>query len=66
MLIFRISAYGPGISAFGAVAHTPANFTVETVAAGKGNQKKIENNYRFKSIFFVQRKFLSIFPLKLQ
>lgn len=32
----RISAYGPGISPFGAVANTPANFTVETVAAGKG------------------------------
>lgn len=32
----RISAYGPGIAPFGAVAQTPANFTVETVAAGKG------------------------------
>lgn len=33
----RISAYGPGIAPNGAVAQTPANFTVETVAAGKGN-----------------------------
>lgn len=36
----RISAYGPGISPYGAIAHTPANFTVETVAAGKGTKLK--------------------------
>lgn len=32
----RISAYGPGISPIGPIAYAPANFTVETAAAGKG------------------------------
>lgn len=37
-ILNRISAYGPGISPLGAVVQTPASFTVETVAAGKGRQ----------------------------
>lgn len=42
----RISAYGPGISPFGAVAHTPANFTVETVAAGKGTRRMANDIFK--------------------
>lgn len=32
----RVIAYGPGIEPFGPVVGFPANFTVETLAAGKG------------------------------
>lgn len=39
----RISAYGPGIAPFGAVAQAPANFTVETAAAGKGMVFKLND-----------------------
>lgn len=32
----RVRAYGPGIEPKGPVVNAPANFTVETFAAGKG------------------------------
>lgn len=34
--IHRVRAYGPGIEPKGRVVNAPANFTVETFAAGKG------------------------------
>lgn len=33
----RVRAYGPGIEPVGPVVGAPANFTVETFSAGKGN-----------------------------
>lgn len=35
--ICRVRAYGPGIEPVGPVVGAPANFTVETFSAGKGN-----------------------------
>lgn len=35
-LTHRVRAYGPGIEPKGRVVNAPANFTVETFAAGKG------------------------------
>lgn len=35
-LSLRVIAYGPGIEPFGPIVGSPANFTVETLAAGKG------------------------------
>lgn len=32
----RVRAYGPGIEPHGVVVGAPANFTVETISAGKG------------------------------
>lgn len=37
VLIHRVRAYGPGIEPTGPVVGAPANFTVETFSAGKGN-----------------------------
>lgn len=34
---FRVRAYGPGIEPTGPVIGAPANFTVETFSAGKGD-----------------------------
>jgi filamin len=33
----RVRAYGPGVEPTGPVVGAPANFTVETFSAGKGN-----------------------------
>lgn len=33
----RVRAYGPGIEPSGPIIGAPANFTVETFSAGKGN-----------------------------
>jgi len=33
----RVRAYGPGIEPTGPIVGAPANFTVETFSAGKGN-----------------------------
>lgn len=37
MFFSRTSAYGPGIEPTGPIINAPANFTVETFSAGKGN-----------------------------
>lgn len=34
---FRVRAYGPGVEPIGQVVNAPANFTVDTFSAGKGN-----------------------------
>lgn len=36
-VINRVRAYGPGVEPTGPVVGAPANFTVETFSAGKGN-----------------------------
>lgn len=36
-LFRRVRAYGPGIEPSGPIVGVPANFTVETFSAGKGN-----------------------------
>ena len=36
-LFHRVRAYGPGIEPSGPIVGVPANFTVETFSAGKGN-----------------------------
>lgn len=35
---FRVRCYGPGIEPSGPIVNAPANFTVETFAAGKGKK----------------------------
>lgn len=37
ILCYRVRCYGPGIEPSGPIVGAPANFTVETFAAGKGN-----------------------------
>ena len=41
---FRVRCYGPGIEPTGPIVNAPANFTVETFAAGKGEKKNCKNN----------------------
>jgi filamin len=38
MEYFRVRCYGPGIEPTGVIVNAPANFTVETFAAGKGEK----------------------------
>lgn len=37
VFLLRVRAYGPGIEPNGPIVGAPANFTVETFSAGKGN-----------------------------
>lgn len=43
---FRVRCYGPGIEPSGPIVNAPANFTVETFAAGKGKQKNIKKLHK--------------------
>jgi hypothetical protein len=44
IFFFRVRAYGPGIEPNGPVVGAPANFTVETFSAGKGQvEVAVEN-----------------------
>jgi hypothetical protein len=44
IVLHRVRAYGPGIEPTGPVVGAPANFTVETFSAGKGQvEVAVEN-----------------------
>lgn len=38
LCFFRVRCYGPGIEPTGPIVDAPANFTVETFSAGKGEK----------------------------
>lgn len=46
----RVRAYGPGVEPTGPVVGAPANFTVETFSAGKGNVEVIVEDPRGQKI----------------
>ena len=47
---YRVRAYGPGVEPTGPVVGGPANFTVETFSAGKGNVEVVVENPRGEPI----------------
>lgn len=53
----RVRAYGPGIEPSGPVVGAPANFTVETFSAGKGNvEVTVENPAgQFEPVSYITR-----------
>lgn len=62
MAINRVRAYGPGVEPTGPVVGAPANFTVETFSAGKGNVEVLVEDPRGQKIpvrfaYFVQFQF---------
>ena len=48
--MIRVRAYGPGVEPTGPVVGAPANFTVETFSAGKGNVEVIVEDPRGQKI----------------
>lgn len=48
--INRVRAYGPGVEPTGPVVGAPANFTVETFSAGKGNVEVLVEDPRGQKI----------------
>jgi len=67
--LYRVRAYGPGIEPSGPIVGAPANFTVETFSAGKGNvdvtvDDSKGNNLPVKINFIFITLFISIIFLK--
>lgn len=63
----RVRAYGPGIEPTGPIVGAPANFTVETFSAGKGNVDVIVDDPKGNKLpvrIFANKYFTSIFTYK--